>query len=181
MEVYFEPYCLPEGQRSIPFRREAYVSETGIVGHRGSLAERRKPVWYNHMSAGKIRNLIGMEIWNAYFKFTVVRNPFDKLLSTFFMYENRKKKYSVLQKLKAVVKKAVDRGSPIDRIRGQTDVERFRDWVKKGGSNIDRNKYLINGKECIDYFIRFENMHDDLKTVCSALSIPFEPSRINWL
>lgn len=181
VEAYFEPYCLPEGQWSFSHRRGEYVSETGIVGYRGPLSGRKLPVWYNHMSARKIRDRIGANTWDAYFKFTVVRNPFDKLISTFFMYENRKKKYTILQKLKALVKKAVDRGNPIDRVSGRTDVARFRSWIRKGGSNIDRNKYLIDGKECVDFFIRFENMSDDIKTVCDRLSLPFESSRINWL
>ncbi len=49
---------------------------------------------------------------------------------------------------------------------------------REGGEIIDRDKYLINGEECIDYFIRFENLHEGIKHVCEHLSIPFEPARI---
>ena len=43
---------------------------------------------------------------------------------------------------------------------------------------MDRNKYFIDDKECIDYYIQFESLHEGVKEVCARLSVPFEPSRI---
>ena len=37
-----------------------------------------------HMAAVEARKLLGPDIWNAYFKFTIVRNPFDRMLSRYF-------------------------------------------------------------------------------------------------
>jgi hypothetical protein len=150
VESYFEPYCMFDGEWQASHGREEYVSEAGIIGYRGS--NRRNQTWFNHMSAMKIRGLIGDDIWNSYFKFTVIRNPFDKLVSSFF-HKNR-------------------------QLEEGTEIEAFRSWVKGGGASIDRNKYLIDGAECVDYFIRFESLHEGVKHVCDRLSIPFEPSRI---
>ena len=67
----------------------------------------------------------------------------------------------------------------MNQVKGKTEIERFRCWIRKGNTIIDRDKYLIDGKECVDYFIRFEDLHEGMKHVCDRLSIPFEPSRIS--
>ena len=176
VESYFEQYCMPDGEWQESHARDEYVSEAGVIGYRGP--DPSASTWYNHMSARRIRDLIGQDIWDRYFKFTVVRNPFDKLISGFFMAENAKRKYSYTQRLKASAKQILDRGNPIDRVKGKTGIERFRCWIQKGGAINDRDKYLIDGQECVDYFIRFENLHEGIKHVCDHLSIPFEPARI---
>lgn len=46
---------------------------------------RLKPVeYYTHNSAENIRQYIGREIFDSYFKFAVDRNPFDKVVSMFY-------------------------------------------------------------------------------------------------
>ena len=44
----------------------------------------RTPVYFEHMTAVDARKQIGDAIWNGYFKFTIVRNPFDRMLSRYF-------------------------------------------------------------------------------------------------
>ena len=105
VESYFEKYCMPEGQWTFSHAIEEYVSKEGIIGYRGK--NRRNQIWHNHMSAAKIRDKIGASIWNSYFKFTVVRNPFDKLISGFYMQERRIRNYTIAQKLMIIVKKLI--------------------------------------------------------------------------
>ena len=81
VESYFEKYCMPEGEWQEAHTRDEYVSEEGIIGYRGPDAS--SSTWYNHMSAQKLLDLAGRDIWDSYFKFTVIRNPFDKLISAF--------------------------------------------------------------------------------------------------
>ena len=176
VESYFEKYCMREGEWSKSHSRQEQVTDEGIIGFRGSNAG--KCTWYNHMPAQKVRNLIGQDIWNDYFKFTVVRNPFDKLISGFFMFEKNKRNYSSLRKIKAFAGRISRTGNPIDRITGKTEIERFRSWIRNGGMIIDRDKYLIDGKECMDYIIRFEELNEGVNHVCDQLSIPFEPDLI---
>ncbi len=176
VESYFEQYCMPEGEWHESHTRDEYISEAGIIGYRG--LSPGGSIWYNHMSAERICDLISQDIWDCYFKFTVVRNPFDKLISRFVMREKAKQYYSYIQRLNAFAKQILDIGAPIDRVKGKTEIERFRCWIRKGGAVIDRDKYIIDGQECVDYFIRFENLHKGMKHVCNHLSIPYEPLRI---
>jgi hypothetical protein len=81
VESYFEPYCMLEGEWQFSYGREEYVDQSGIIGYRGTV--RKSKTWTNHMSAEAIKELIGEKIWNSYFKFCVIQNPYDKLISAF--------------------------------------------------------------------------------------------------
>ncbi len=157
VESYFEKYCMPDGEWQESHSRDEYVSETGIIGFRG--VNPGGLTWYNHMTAERIRFLIGQDIWDRYFKFTVVRNPFDKLISMFYFLDKQN-------------------NNQVDPTKPETEIERFRCWIHNGGEIIDRDRYLIDWQECVDNFIRFENLHEGMKHVCDRLSISFEPSRI---
>ena len=52
---------------------------------------------YNGMRAEEIKNYIGDDIWNEYFKFSVVRNPWDRAIS-FWHWRDREKLINKLYK-----------------------------------------------------------------------------------
>jgi hypothetical protein len=167
---------MPEGQWKFSHTREEYVGKEGIIGYRGG--NRGKQTWYHHMPAAKIRRRLGPYLWGSYFKFTVVRNPFDKLISGFYMQEKRINNYTAADKLRAIARKLSGKAHSRDYIAGATPVERFRSWVRNGGAMLDRNKYLIDGEICIDYFIRYENLENGIRHVCDKLEVAFEPQNI---
>jgi hypothetical protein len=82
VEAYFEKYCLPEGEWRLSHARDEYAGPTGVVGYRGLNPQGKQ--WYHHMPARAIKRRVGDDVWNSYFKFSVVRNPFDKLVSPEF-------------------------------------------------------------------------------------------------
>ncbi|MCP3932317.1 MAG: sulfotransferase family protein [Bacteroidetes bacterium] len=176
VESYFEQYCIPDWEWQESHWHDEYISETGIIGSRGP--RHKGSTWYGHMPAKRIRDLIGQDVWDDYYKFTVIRNPYDKLISGYFFKEKRKKNYTYKKRTVKIVKKLLGIGDPISRVTGNTEIERFRCWLREGGDVIDRDKYLIDEKECMDYFIRFENLHEGIRHVCDRLSISYEPTRI---
>ncbi|MDB4279642.1 sulfotransferase family protein [Paraglaciecola sp.] len=154
VEVFFEKYCFPEGDWIFSHYIEEYInSDTGIVGYRG--LSRSNQRFYNHIPAYNLREELGNDIWDKYFKFTVIRNPFDKMVSAFFHFEKHRK---------------LDTYSS-DKL---TDVERFRNWVKGGGKVIDKHIYSIEGKVAVDYVIRYENLRRDLESVCKKINLDFD-------
>jgi hypothetical protein len=169
VESYFEPYCMADGSWEFRHARDEQISRDGIIGYRGPNVKGKQ--WWNHMPAREIRDAIGRSVWDAYFKFCVIRDPFDKLVSSFYFREQRKRsRYSLL----GLYRK---RNFFHDSAEGN-EVERFRSWIRDGGSLIDRDKYVIDGQLCVDYCIRFEELHSGIKYVCDTLAIPFEPERI---
>lgn len=46
--------------------------------------------YFNHMTAKKIHKNLPIDIWNTYRKITIVRNPFDVLISKYFWRQENK-------------------------------------------------------------------------------------------
>tara|TARA_B100001059_G_C17787283_1_gene557909 strand:+ start:169 stop:894 length:726 start_codon:yes stop_codon:yes gene_type:complete len=173
VESFFERYCVPEGTWEASHRREESVTESGIIGYRGPNA--KSSTWRNHMSAKEIRDQIGREIWDDYYKFTVIRNPFDKLVSLFYWLEKRKQNgYSISRKGRSLITRLTGIGNAFDRVSGNTDIEKFRSWIRLGGTVNDQGTYLIDQQECLDYYIRFEDLDGGIRDVCRHLSIEFD-------
>lgn len=158
IEVYFEPFCMLQGDFIFSHYREQYVSGAGIVGYRGPDVVGKQ--WYNHMPALLIKNQLGDKLWSEYFKFCVVRNPFERYISAFY-YLN-----------------SVGGIEYPGDIIFMSPIDKFRWWMNQDGvieSIVDRNQYIINDTICVDFIIQYERLLDGLKEVCSRLDVPFRP------
>ena len=173
VESVFEPYCMPEGTWEQIHYAPERISPDGIIGHRGD--GWKKANWWNHMPAELIRNRVGEEIWNEYFKFTVIRNPFDKLVSGFHMqwaHYAQVRQQGYLQKFKVMTKRFLGRALPIELVKGNNEIERFRSWIRAGGVVVsDQETYMIDGKVCLDHFIRYENLENGVREVMLRLDV----------
>jgi hypothetical protein len=148
----------------------------GIIGYRGTDA--RGSRWWNHMPASQVKAQLEPDVWDSYFKFCVIRNPFDKLVSAFHMNEHRQGGLGVVGRTKIAIKRLLGRASAQEMVSGSGHVERFRSWIHHGGWVADRDKYLIDGAEVMDYYVRYEHLEEDLCEVCKQVGIPHEPDRL---
>lgn len=124
---------------------EALRAKLGYRGCQNYLDPRTKEKRFrNHICATKVRDFIGEEIWQKYYKFCFERNPWDKVIS-FYYYHN----------------KSEPRPSLGEFI--------FSEKVNVA-SNYDL--YSIDGKIAVDYIGRFENLEQDLEFVCQCLHLP---------
>jgi hypothetical protein len=157
VEIYFEVYCGDPAQSGdIPHFREAGVSAWGVIGTRGAATG----AWYNHMPASRIRERMGEADWNDYFKFCVVRNPFDRVVSQFWFQLEAAAREELRQADFAAVRKA------------------FAGWSRQLRFPVDSMIYRIDGQPGIDYFIRYERLHEGLEEVCRRLNVPWQPERL---
>jgi hypothetical protein len=156
VESYFEPFCMADDEWTLSHYRDEYSSESGVIGYRG-MNMPKDCTWWSHMPAALIRERIGETVWNEYFKFCVIRNPYEKALSTFYWRKN-------------VGTIKVD----------DTDSEniQFEKWLMTSGPPIDRETYLIGNEFCLDAILRYETLMDDLEKVCVRLHIPWKPENI---
>jgi hypothetical protein len=156
VEIYFENACLPPGHSiGRGHHTEQSVTPQGVIGYRGG--DRSGRTWYNHMPANEIRALAGDATWNEYYKFCVVRNPFDKMVSLWW-FINSKQEHQYHHN---------------DFARIKTDFSRW--CVGHAPDAIDRDKYLIDGQISMDFIIRYEFLFDGLESVCRQVGYPFQP------
>jgi hypothetical protein len=158
VEAYFEPFCLDNPPKRIREMRHEHISEVGIVGARGSRQRRAKATFHAHMSAWDVLRAIGPRTWLRYFKFTTIRNPYDKCVSMF--YFRFAKDQELLQ------------GS-FQKVR-----EAFRDWMLAGSHGHDRYVFRIAGLPVVNQFIRYERLHEDMAEVCDRLGAPYAPDKL---
>ncbi|GBE53096.1 sulfotransferase family protein [bacterium BMS3Bbin14] len=176
VELYFEPFCMKEGEWKFSHGREEHICSEGIVGYRGKDSAGKK--WYNHMPASDIKRKVSGEVWESYFKFCVIRNPFDKLVSAFFYFDQNKMRNSYSLTLKKKLWKVLGQKHHAQHLEREMLIRNFRLWVKSGHAFIDNDKYMIDDQSCVDYFIRFEDISGGIKHVCDQLSLPFDLQRL---
>jgi hypothetical protein len=100
-----------------------------------------------HSTLGKYRDALGNEQFRSLYKFTCVRNPWDRMVSYYFTPTQSPETW---------------------------DRKRFREIISKAVSVADYLR-LDPGEEDpfanVDYIIRFENLAHDFRTVCITLGI----------
>ena len=103
--------------------------------------------FYNHMPASLVQKRIPSQVWNSYFKFSVERNPWDKVLSHYHMHNAREGGSLALDEYLA---------------RGRFPINYFR-YTNDSGAKI-----------IVDRVLRYENLLAELSEVFSQLRIPFD-------
>lgn len=104
-------------------------------------ARERPNKFYNHISARNAKHLLGTNIWEKYTKVSIVRNPFDYVVSSFFW-------------------------SAAGRRASNVALE-FEPWVisRPNLLNVNDDQYKIDGKNIIDFMIRYDNLDHDLRSL----------------
>jgi len=119
--------------------------------------------FFQHDPAAEVRRKIPTEVWDKYFKFSIVRNPWDRVVSL-FSWEARNK-----PELRPVRKLHHKLGVPFDEFAETTRL--FRDFVAGDWSTNDRI-YHLDDQLCVDYVIRYEALAEGLDEVCRRVGIP---------
>ena len=107
---------------------------------------------YPHSTCSEIKKYIGDNIWNEYYKFSFVRNPFDRLVSFYHFHKSDQYKHKV------------------GRERAYT--QSFKDWVidTKDKNVIQTQSDYLD--EQINFIGSFENLQEDFNSVCNQMDIP---------
>jgi Sulfotransferase family len=100
-----------------------------------------------HSTLGEYHDALGDEQFGKLYKFTCVRNPWDRMVSYHFTPTQNPETWD-RQKFRAIISKAVS----------------VPDYLRLGNGEEDP---FAN----VDYIMRFENLADDFRAVCTAISI----------
>ena len=142
-----------------------HINKTGGMSIEKALGFTEK----QHFTAIESLQMIGAKKWEKVFKFSIVRNPWDKVVSQYF---HRLKTNQI--------------GLGDYRID-------FKEWVKLtyGEQNpkyYDDPKYFMpqlnwltdnNGKLMVDFIGRFENLENDFRFICNKIGVSTDLPLIN--
>jgi len=100
----------------------------------------------NHDPAEYIKKKIDPEIWENYFKFTIIRNPVDQIISRYYWFHRK----------------------------GYNKLPDINDWILKNPQMLQQNFkiYSIGGKSILDDFIFYSTMKNDCDRISNAIGLP---------
>ena len=111
---------------------------------------------HGHITAQQIRWVIGEETFASYFKFAVVRNPFDRFVS-YCAFVSASVNGSFATAPRAYMKQILTRTRPLDHILFRPQSE----FVTDG-----------DGKLIVDFIGRVERLQADYDRICARIGIP---------
>lgn len=116
------------------------------------LLGRRAFKFGEHMPAWQIRRQVGEEVWNSYYKFTVVRDPFDRCVSRYYY-----------------TKKYFDDAKEVE----VWDRNSFDQFLRYHAELINENWRMYTEKDRVimDFVIRYEDLERDLATVSRSIGL----------
>ena len=155
-EIAFQKFCQP-ADTPIASSADQLVCDEGVVGYRGANAKSK--YWRNHLDPIQIKNKLNNEdLFNQYFKFGVIRNPFDRAVSLYHHDREEHKFRGFSQKISFAQFCHNLHGIPRDAAPWA--------WC----SDLLYNFYRLDEVK-IDYFIRFEGLQNDIEVVRNKLNI----------
>ena len=110
---------------------------------------RKKKRYYNHIPAERVRQSIPAEIWDTYYKFCFVRNPWDRLVSYYYWFHKGKDRPTFSEYIKSEV--------PLTLI--------------KRGYEI----YTIDDEVVVDGVYRYEDLEAAIEDLSVRLNLPSVP------
>lgn len=123
-----------------------------------------------HLSAQEIINIIGKKEWESAFKFAVVRNPWDKVVSHY--------KYRVLTNQTEMNTNPISFKNWIKCTYGVEKDNFYYDNPKMFQTQVDWLKDDQN-KICIDRILKFENLKSDFKEVANIIGVNKQLPHLN--
>jgi hypothetical protein len=111
-------------------------------------------IQHGHISAQQIMPYLDKAAWESYFKFAIVRNPFDRFISICFFLNRNNPKFLE---------------TPLLWMKSAIVVPRFRERV------LVKPQYLqltdAQGSMAMDYVGRYEALQDSMDEICKRLQI----------
>lgn len=105
-----------------------------------------------HSSALDVRRKVGPEVWNSYFKFTIARHPFDRMVSAFFYTRAWEVAHHNLR---------------------YYDFDDFDQFIRYHAEFVNQNWRLYTERDqvMVDFVAHYERLEEDLAVVSERIGL----------
>jgi len=115
------------------------------------ISEKVKEIgYYTHITPKKILNYLQPDLWESYFRFCFVRNPWDLVISQYF--------WSIRNKPDPI---------SLDSFLNSSKI--------KGIARRSQEMYTLNGKLVVNRLCRYENIQAEVNRIFEELNLPGNP------
>lgn len=144
-----------------------------------------KPINYdgfeNHTTPKEVQKKIDSSVWNDYFKVTIVRNPWDNIVSKYWQLVKQKSFRDQFE----IIRKSLNWRQLLSLrfkwLLSNLKSKNKSTWdfyllVNNFPVEFTNTRYYFSdqGEPLMDYYIRYENLDEDYKTVCHKLGITYK-------
>jgi hypothetical protein len=121
-------------------------------------------IYLHHATARTTRELLPKAIWQNYFKFSIVRNPFTRMVSTYYYVEDfHRERYGDFRGFVLALPELATREHHL-----------------AGSHYVPQTLYThIDGEQVVDYVGRFENLDDAVRYLGEHLGQALALPRVN--
>ena len=126
--------------------------------------DRDHNIYLQHASAAFMRDNVDRNIFDNYYKFSVVRNPYERLVSVYhYLIDQHTKEFGSFEGYINTLPNLVSQSN-----------------LLKGSHHIAQSCYThIEGQQICDYIAHFENLPNSLNPVTSKLNLKTELGKHN--
>jgi hypothetical protein len=144
-----EAYCAAN-EVSGPQNYRRSFRDYRLYDWRRFVLDGKRQDYRNHLPGPRIRQMVGRDVWDSYYKFCVERDPFDKIVSGYYwsMSERERKSQPVMT---------------LDEFVYSEHAHDYSDW----------DRYADNPyRPIVDRILRFDHLQPELDEVCARLGLP---------
>ncbi len=168
-ENFFTRFCVDNEDNYNDAHSHDYLeTKNGIIGRRilGKITNKTKAIDGNTELSD-----LDLNKYKSYYIFTTIRNPFDRMVSNFYFLKKLENQYKCLKSPEYdILHNILKNNKKLD------DIQIFRIFIKKSINIIhdNWNAYTIKDIPKCDFYIKQENLNNDIISVCKKLNINYD-------